>query len=153
MNSQTLSQRSITVGQRLVRYRWAVAVGLLLIIAPLALYRLTSVLGVLHPGADPAQPPRMEPAPQSGLGELDLHSSVQILPTLAVSADPVQQSVLSYLGVHSRVDPLPTATPLDSAQLGVMNYVRTHQAVYAWSLDPVQQGVMEYLRAHQLASR
>jgi hypothetical protein len=124
MNTQTVSQTSSNIRQTLVRYRWAIALGLLIAVAALVAYRFTSV---------PAGPTRAVDRAQASLVE------------------PAQQSVLDYLRVHTLVQTLPTpAVPLDHAQQGVMDYLRAHEHAERspafW--DQAAQAVLDYLRAH-----
>ncbi len=65
--------------------------------------------------------------------------------------EPAAQSVLNYLRVHSSVQPaVAAAAPVDPAQRSVMQYVRAHESVKRspalW--DQAQQAVLDYLRAH-----
>jgi hypothetical protein len=67
----------------------------------------------------------------------------------ALDANPAQLGVLSYLRAHQAVAERGTDEP---AQLGVMAYLRAHAGAETQPSDPAQSGVMSYLRAHQAVS-
>jgi hypothetical protein len=144
MSSHSASQKSTTVRQIFVRYRWALALSLLSVVTALAAYRFSSVPAVATPVVSGSHLSHMEPAQQGVLDYVRAHSAVQTQPL-----DPAQQGVLYYVRAHAVVQPLSTpASALDPAQQSVMTYLGAHNAVETRPLDPAQQGVMEYLRAH-----
>ena len=111
--------------QTISRYGFAIAFSLVLAVSAMSAYRLT----------------RVAPAPAV------LTSSRQ-----AALVDPAQQSVLAYLRVHSSVASLGlVSAPLDPAQQSVMRYVEAHSAAVPQRLAPLEpaaQAVLDYLRAH-----
>ena len=111
--------------QTISRYGFAIAFSLVLAVSAMSAYRFTRV----------AQAPAV------------LTSSRQ-----AALVDPAQQSVLAYLRVHSSVASLGLASaPLDPAQQSVMRYVEAHSAAVPQRvapLEPAAQAVLDYLRAH-----
>jgi hypothetical protein len=123
MRTHTLSQTPTTVRQTIVRYRWAIALGLLIVVAALGAYRFTSVPAPT-PAMDRAQASLVEPAAQSVLDYLRVHSIVQPLPTPAVSLDPAQQSVMEHLRAHENAERPPA--PWDPAVQAVLEYLRAH---------------------------
>lgn len=124
MNAQTVPQVSITLRQIVVRYRWACALGSLIVLALLVAYHMTSAPAAPPPLTDRAQASLVEPAAQSVLDYLRAHSAVQPLPRSTVSFDPAQQSVLSYLHMHESVEQSPA--PWNPAVQAVLDYLRAH---------------------------
>jgi hypothetical protein len=145
MSAQTVTQKPTTVRQTLVRYRRAIALGLLGVVAALGAYRFTIVPAAPTFTVDRAQAALVEPAQQGVLDYVRAHQIVAETRPL----DPAQQSVLRYVQLHSSVEPLPApAVALDPVQQSVMDYLRAQHAVGTRPVDPAQQSVLDYLRAH-----
>jgi hypothetical protein len=123
MSTQTVTQSSTNVRQAIVRFRWTIVLGLLSMVTALATYRFSSVPAP-SPTMERAQASLVEPAQQSVLDYLRVHSSVQLLATPAAPLDPAQQSVMSYVRAHESVVPSPA--PWDPAVQAVLDYFQVH---------------------------
>lgn len=123
MRVQTIPQTSATTRRSIVRSSWPVVLGIVIVVAMLAVYRLSSM---------PAAAALNRNHGQSSL------------------VDPAAQSVLAYLRAHSGVRPALTAAPLDAAQQSVMKYVRAHATAEPFPVlwDQAAQAVLDYLRVH-----
>ena len=124
MSAQTVSQTSTILRQIIVRYRWIGALGLLTIVVTLVGYGFMSMPATPTPARDRARASLVEPAAQSVLDYLRVHSIVQSLPSQAMSLDPAQQTVLSYLRAHESLEQ--SAAPWDPAAQAVLDYLRAH---------------------------
>jgi len=115
-------QTSTTIRQTIVRYSWLVALGFLVVVATLAMYDLN--MPVPTPAVDRGQVSLVEPAAQSVLNYLRVHSSVQPAVAAAAPLDPAQQSVMQYVRAHESVKRSPALW--DQAQQAVLDYLRAH---------------------------
>jgi hypothetical protein len=124
LSAHTFSRAATNIRQTLVRYRWPIALGLLIAVAALVAYRFTSVPAGPTPAVDRAQASLVEPAQHGVLDELRAHALVQPLSTPVAPLDPAQQSVMSYLRAHESVER--STAPWDPAVQAVLNYLRAH---------------------------
>jgi O-antigen/teichoic acid export membrane protein len=123
MNSQQL-QRPILTSRQANARRWQwLGLGLIGIVAALAIYFYAASVG----------------APQAQLAQ----------PLLAQSAaiDPAVQGVNGYLKAHANVG---QTAAIDPAVQGVNGYLHAHASVgQTAAIDPAVQGVNGYLNAHR----
>ena len=136
MSAHTLSRTATNIRQTFVRYRWAIALSLLTLVAALLVYHFSSVPLVATSVVSVSQASDTDPAQQGVLDYVRAHQAV----AEARPRDPVMDELRAHTVGATR--------PLDPAQQGVMDYLRAHAGVEAQPLDAAQQGVMDYLRAH-----
>jgi len=145
MNSQQLQRPTLTTRQlNARRWQW-LGLGLIGIVAALAIYFYTASAN--YPQSQLAQPivaqsAAIDPAVQGVNGYLRAHASVG--QTAAI--DPAVQSVSDYLRAHASVG---QTAAIDPAVQSVSDYLRAHASVgQTTAIDPAVQSVSDYLRAH-----
>ena len=111
--------------QSISRYGFVIAFSLVLAISALTAYRFTSVAQAPTIGTSNRQAALVDPAQQSVLAYLRVHSSVASLGLVSATLDPAQQSVMRYLEAHSVAVPQGVAT-LEPAAQAVLDYLRAH---------------------------
>ncbi len=111
--------------QTISRYGFAIAFSLVLAVSAMSAYRFTSMAPT--PAALTSSRPAalVDPAQQSVLAYLRVHSSVASLGLVSATLDPAQQSVMRYVEAHSAAAPQRVA-PLEPAAQAVLDYLRAH---------------------------
>ena len=111
--------------QTISRYGFAIAFSLVVAVSAMSAYRFTSMAPPPAALTSSRQAALVDPAQQSVLAYLRVHSSVASLGLVSATLDPAQQSVMRYLEAHSVAVPQGVAT-LEPAAQAVLDYLRAH---------------------------
>ena len=124
MTTRPASPTRSSIRQMIRRYGWWLGLGLLLVVATLIFYHLTSAPAAATPAESSAQSPALDATTQSVLAYLRAHSGEQPAPTPAASLDPAQQGVIGYVRAHDRVEQ--PRTLWNQLTQAVLDYLQAH---------------------------
>jgi len=124
MTSHTLAQTLTNIRQTIDRYAWWLGLSLVLGVAVLAANRSIPVPTVSAPIARGTQATPLNPALQSVMDYLRIHSSDQPLHVSAAPRDPATQSALDYIRAHRSDRPQHAAALWDQAMQALLDYLQ-----------------------------
>jgi len=111
--------------QSISRYGFAIAFSLVLAVSAMSAYRFTSMAPTPAALTSSRQATLVDPAQQSVLAYLRVHSGLATVGLVNTTLDPAQQSVMRYVEAHSVAEPQRVA-PLEPAAQAVLDYLRAH---------------------------